>query len=89
MEQLNFFKEPKVETEREQRAKLILQGVLQGMNIEVIKVTEENRKNIHKLWNLEVKQTSFFITKFQKPPNPIPHYKPYSLGKREQKIRVP
>ena len=24
-------------------------------NIEVIKVTEENRKNIHKLWNLEVK----------------------------------
>ena len=55
MEQLNFFKEPKVETEREKRAKLILQGVLQGMNIEGIKVTEENRKNIHKLWNLEVK----------------------------------
>ena len=55
MEQLNFFKEPKAETEREQRAKLILQGVLQSMNIEAIKVTEENRKNIHKLWNLEAK----------------------------------
>ena len=49
MEQLNFFKEPKVETEREQRAKLILQGVLQGMNIEVIKVTEENTSNLEAL----------------------------------------
>ena len=55
MEQLNFFKEPKVETEREQRAKLILQGVMQSMNIELVKVTEENRKNIHEIWNLEVK----------------------------------
>ena len=55
MEQLNFFKEPKVETEREQRAKLVLQGVMQSMNIELVKVTDENKKDIHKLWNLEVK----------------------------------
>lgn len=57
MEQLNFFQKPKQAQEQNQdteKAKLILQGVLQSLHMKAVKITEENINIIYEDYNQRI-----------------------------------